>query len=125
MGKAPTVISEDLNALMEFDRVIQVHKNGQVSEPLDAPCYPSLQDNELDSPKWEFFSVGYTGQDRYDGPIMHDSELIDGALADDILSKPGLYVAVVSYYTEEEEDTGHLINEPSGWAIVRYVGDGR
>lgn len=48
---------------------------------------------------------------------MHASEYIGGKLARDILATPGLYVAVVSYATLEDDDP-----EPddsiAGWAIA-------
>lgn len=105
----------NLNDIMEFDHVIRVGENGEVTD-VQGIYAPNLFDEELDSADWEFFSVGYTRQDGYSGPIMHNSEFIGGRLERDILETPGVYVALVSYYSPEdgEEDT-----YAEGWAIAR------
>jgi hypothetical protein len=114
------IARDDLNALMEFDHPIRVHADGSVSDGLANVYAPSLMDEHLDSPDWEFFSTGYTGQYGYRGPIMHDSEFIGGRLADDILAAPGIYCAVVADWSPEDgaEDGDNF----EGWAVVRLKG---
>lgn len=100
------VTPDNLNAVMEFDHVIEVHADGTVS---DAPAgiyapegvYDYLDDNAGSSDAldalgdgWELFTRGYSGQYGYNGPVMHESEYIGGRLARDILSEPGYYVAL-------------------------------
>ena len=107
-----------LNDIMEFDHVIRVNEDGTVSEDIQGIYAPSLYDDELDSDKWEFFSTGYTLQDSYSGPIMHNSEFIGGQLERDILETPGVYVVLVSYYSEGSTEDGTYAE---GWAVVRMV----
>src|SRR5690242_12998131 len=98
-------VTRDLDAVMEFGRVIRVHGDGTVTDnhgDVDAPegVYLRLNadgqspdDDYEGSPEgWEPFTAGYTGQHGYGGPTMHRSEFIGGRLARDILSTPGYYV---------------------------------
>ena len=109
----------DLNALMEFDHVIQVHSDGTVSEPTGvyAPDLNAISDGDgshtsdtdsdlrrqAESAGWTLES-GWTGQDRYNGPCMHASEFIGGGLAEHILATPGYWVALVVYEDDESEE---------------------
>lgn len=89
----------ELNDIMEFDHVIEVRDDGSIISRPDLTA-PSLWDNQLDSPsEWELLD-GYSGQDRYSGPIMHDSEFIAGGMERDIRDTPGVYVAVISQYSD-------------------------
>lgn len=104
-----------LDKTMEFDHVIRVHDDGTVTD--EPGIYaPTLEDDVLDSDRWEFFSAGYSGQHGYSGPIMHDSEYIGGRLERDILWTPGVYVAVVACWSPESYDDGQTTME--GWAVV-------
>lgn len=112
-------MTNDLNHKMEFDHVIEVCEDGSVIDRHDLYA-PSLLDGELDSDRWEFFTTGYTGQHGYSGPIMHNSEFIGGRLEVDILATPGVYVSLVSYYSEDADG----VSDPDetyveGWAIAR------
>ena len=70
-------------------------------------------------PGWELMN-GYSGQDRYAGPIMHNSEFIGGQMERDILETPGIYVALVCYWPDaEESDEDETYAE--GWAVARKV----
>lgn len=97
-----------LNDLMEFDRVVRVHVDGSVSYP-SLPHAPELTDGEV-SPGWRLLD-GYSGQYGYSGPIMHTSEFIGGGMERDILSTPGVYVALVDYPSDD--------SEPEGWAVAQ------
>jgi hypothetical protein len=108
---------DELRSLMDFDHVIEVREDGTVIDRNDVFA-PSLYDDELDSDSWSFFSTGYTGQDSYNGPIMHDSEVISRTMARDILSSPGIYVALVSYYSPEEDSEEDSESFIEGWAIA-------
>lgn len=102
-----TVTRDNLNAVMEFDHVIEVHADGTVTDDTGLHA-PELFDSEVGD-GWTLMD-GYSGQDRYSGPIMHASESIGGSMADDILSNPGFYVALV--------DTPADDSEPDGWAVA-------
>lgn len=112
---------DSLNDVMEFDRVIQVHPDGTVSD-MPGESAPDLFD-DIVSPGWSLMT-GYSGQSGYAGPIMHNSEYIGGRMADDILSTPGIYVAVVSYLSipdaestgDDDTDDHGIITE--GWAVA-------
>lgn len=92
-----------LDRVMEFDHVIRVHENGEVTDDVAAVWAPEVYDNSEDggpedvhvSPDaWRLLS-GFTGQWGYGGPVMHPSEFIGGALAEHILETPGYWVAVI------------------------------
>ena len=110
---------DNLNDVMEFDLVIEVREDGTVMHRPDiyAPC---LYDDALDSDEWTMLG-GYSGQDRYSGPVMHDSESIGGRMARDILAEPGVYVAIVAMWSPENEDSDDEDVETSmeGWAVAR------
>ncbi len=112
-------MSTDLNTIMEFDKVIRVHEDGTITDEKDVYA-PNLLDDELDDDSWELLD-GYSGQDRYSGPVMHSSEFIGGHMEDDIRENPGVYVAIVSnYYPETDNPDDELITE--GWAVARKKG---
>ena len=102
-----------LSDLMGFDHVIRVGEDGTVTELRDVYA-PDYSDDVVESDDWATFSDGYSGQDRYSGPTMHDSEFIGGALARDILNNEGTYVAVVNYFTDDDGET-----DIEGWAVLR------
>lgn len=117
---------QELNSVMEFDTVIYSDGNGRV-ETVFAIWPPELYNylgkdgkhhSALDGP-WELMN-GYSGQDSYSGPIMHDSEFIGGRMATDILETEGYYVALIANYFPEEED-GEI--ESEGWAVARVLPD--
>ena len=107
-----------LNAIMEFDHVITVCHDGTVTDGPPGVYAPSLLDGDISDSCWRLLN-GWSGQYRYSGPVMHNSEYIGGRMAEHILNTPGVYVAIVSDYTPEEED-GELITE--GWAVARLCG---
>lgn len=117
------VTTDNLNAVMGFDHPIQVHADGTVTDNLDGIYAPNLTDETLDDDKWSLFTHGYTGAHGYNGPVMHNSEYIGGRLARDILATPGIYVAVVAYWTRDDDaDTDadtDADNNVEGWAIAR------
>jgi hypothetical protein len=98
------VNAQNLNELMEFDHVIEVHADGTVTDRNDIYAGEivrqplTAEGDAIDAPVvaagWELLD-GYSGQDRYSGPCMHPSEFIGGRIAQDILDEPGVYVALV------------------------------
>jgi hypothetical protein len=142
------VTPEDLNSLMEFEVVIEVHPDGSVSTRHDLNPYFDLNvatdgTDEFDIQEgWELLT-GFTGQYSYNGPVMHPSEYIGGGMARHILETPGLYIVLeVSAYGEHEwqyarmtgnkscavcglmpldeddEDSPCRQDEPAGWAVA-------
>jgi hypothetical protein len=109
---------ENLNTFMEFDHVIKVNEDSTV-EYAPMVQYPTLTDDELDSDRWTLLN-GYSGQFRYSGPVMHNSEYIGGRLAEDILEQPGYYVAIPAYWTEVPD--GDILPDIEGWAIAYREG---
>ena len=97
-----------LSDKMDFDHVVEVLSDGQVVDAQGVYA-PGLYDGELEGSGWTLLD-GYSGQDRYSGPIMHASEQIGGGLERDILSQPGYYVALVDMASDD--------SEPEGWAIA-------
>lgn len=122
-----------LNNLMEIDHVIAVHEDGTVTDaPAGVYAPERLEHGEGPDGKvdpygmlgdWTLITTGYSGQDRYSGPIMHNSEFIGGRLAEDILAEPGYYVALACYWPDDEDTTeedretdGDYVE---GWAVAR------
>jgi hypothetical protein len=107
---------KELNDIMDFDHVVEVREDGSIIDRNDIFA-PSLFDDELDTEGWTLLD-GFSGQDRYSGPIMHASEFIGGGMEDYIRQTPGVYVALVAYCSpdEDDEDTGE--NPVSGWAVA-------
>lgn len=109
----------DLNTRLEFDCVVEVHKDGTMTDRHDLYAPESYDDGTggidfAGSTVWKPLD-GYSGQYGYSGPIMHPSEYIGGVLEDDIATTPGVYVVVVV------TDLDDVDGEPSGWAVLRHV----
>lgn len=101
---------------IEFDSVIQVHADGSTTERHDifAPeCYfdGNMGIDFAGDTRWEAIT-GYSGQDRYSGPIMHESEIFAGPMAESVLASPGIYTLVVVTDLDDEE-------HPAGWAALK------
>lgn len=124
-----------LNSIMEFDHVIEVMEDGTIRDRNDLYA-PDLCGEDADScellgsfhgvtgalqrDRWELLN-GYSRQDRYAGPIMHNSEYIGGAMERDIRETPGVYVALVCCYWPDDEGPDTEIDF-DGWAVARYTG---
>jgi hypothetical protein len=112
---------DNLNIMVEFDCPFTIIEDGVlIDAPRDvyAPELYGCSDGTVETVDgWTLLS-GYTGQYGYSGPIMHNSEFIGGRLADDILSTPGTYVALICYWLDDEDsDEDETYSE--GWAIAR------
>ena len=72
---------------------------------------------------WVPWSHGYTGQDRYSGPVLHNSEQLSGRIAEDLLNEPGEYcLCEVGWEYDEhdlEYDDGELYYE--GWVVLKAL----
>ena len=100
-----------LNTIMDIDAVVEILPGRRVKYRSDilAPC---VYDEQLDNDRWTLMN-GYSGQDSYSGPIMHNSEFIGGRMAEDILNEPGVYVALAAYWTWGDDED--LVE---GWAVA-------
>jgi hypothetical protein len=103
-------MSDRLTDIMDFDHVIEVHEDGSITHRPDIFA-PALHDGELEGDEWELLD-GFSGQDRYSGPIMHQSEVIGGGMERFIRENPGIYVSLVDYPIDDED------SEPDGWAVA-------
>ncbi len=109
-------MNETLNDMMEIDHVIEVLDDGSVIDRPDLYA-PELFGEEQGTETIEGWTLmdGYSGQDRYSGPIMHNSEFIGGRMERDILEAPGVYVALACCWLDMlEEDDPY-----EGWAVAR------
>lgn len=113
--------SKPLTEQMEFDHVIEVLTGGTTRERLDisAPELWGASGKPEEVEGWELLN-GYSGQDRYAGPIMHNSEQLAGGIADEIRSTPGVYVALLCQWMPESEDEDEEI-VVEGWAVARKI----
>jgi hypothetical protein len=119
------VTRDNLRNVMDFDHVIEVHEDGTVTDAASAIWAPEVsvvggdyRNPAIDAQSGRVWSLmtGYSGQYLYHGPIMHDSEYIGGRMADDILSEPGVYVAVVV----SDNDAATEDETPdAGWAVAK------
>ena len=112
IGYKPKIISSaELGSSVEPDIPFRVLEGGKVM--LADDFAPTIWGEEGHDPTiygysdWEFFSHGYTNQHSYNGPEMHASERLGGALARDILATPGTYVLVIVTYDCSKNCLGH------------------
>jgi hypothetical protein len=136
----------DLDNLMSIDHVVRVLPDGTVTDktpdgkPLgvyapevycdyDGPFAEASITKEHDRDMVKYLADqgwhvadGWSGQDRYSGPIMHPSEYIGGALADHIRETPGYWVALsVEIHPKEDDpeyDDGNGESESAGWIVA-------
>ena len=120
-----------LSHLMDFDHVIQVHDDGAVTEPRNVYGPERLEHSEGENGRpdpdgllddWQLIS-GFSGQYRYAGPIMHNSERIAGPIARHIIENPGLYVALVCYWPDDPDNDPADGDYIEGWAIAHRITD--
>ena len=120
-------VAASLNDLMDFDHPVVSDGNGNVTDAPSNIYAPEVsvdlddegQMTSLDpsdiyvSDPWMLLS-GFSGQDRYPGPIMHPSEFVGGGLETYIRENPGVYATVVvtGIGGPEEDD------DAVGWAVA-------
>lgn len=119
------VTEQNLNEVMGIDcRPITVHENGTVTQDSTLYAPEMLLEKSTDDAVyamarragWDLLS-GYTGQQGYNGPVLHLSEFIGGRLSQDILETPGTYVA--TFVDVFDDITGNY--EPMGWVVARRL----
>ena len=112
----------NLNDIMEFEHVIEIHEDGSISEPSGVYA-PDYRNDVVTDPKWFNYAKGYTGQYGGSSP-MHNSEFIGGSLARDIMDDPGIYVAVVCDWDcdddcELDEYGECQADHAEGWTVLK------
>lgn len=119
------VTVDNLNDVMGISsRPITVHEDGTVTQDtedwLPEMLVETSEDKEINelarNGGWDLLS-GYTGQQGYNGPVLHFSEYIGGKLAEDILSTPGTYGA--TFVDVFDDVTGGYV--PMGWVVARKL----
>jgi hypothetical protein len=118
------VTAKTLNSLVEFDCPFRVNHDGTLSHRLNIYAPEMIMGNEIEDedrrkylypfpnhPQWELIS-GFSGQDHYAGPVMHNSEYLGGYMAEYVLNTPGVYVLTAVYWEEEGP-------EAEGWVLAR------
>lgn len=109
--------ADTLHHLTDFDSPFRIAEGGYIKKATGIYA-PDLLNDELSGAQgWEFIN-GFSGQDRYAGPIMHESEYLGGGMAQYVLDNPGVYVLVAAYYDPEDEAEDSAV-EIHGWALVR------
>ena len=76
-------------------------------------CVNNDDDYALQVAPWVPVS-GLSGQDRYDGPIFHPSEVIAGPVMEWMTQNPAQYVVVP---VENEDDPEDLV----GWMLLQHI----
>ena len=132
-GDGPGV---SLSSILDFDHVVTIEPMRRpgmfaVGLPKKAVYAPEAFDPDNDSTKlddWTLITAGLTGQHGYNGPWLHDSEVIPGGVARRILEHVtetggGLYVAVYATYSADADDPSEEFDDGSqtfidGWAIA-------
>lgn len=121
---AETLAGDDsqvsLSSLMDFDHVLTIapmdaspanvgmyHVGTRVTAVSAPECYEPDSGSLIAGDGWEFITAGLTGQHGYNGPWLHDSEIIAGGVARRVLEHAtetggGYYVAVYASYSCEE-----------------------
>lgn len=100
----------NLNERMEFDHVIEILDDGSVIDRNDLHA-PEFHESEIYDTDWSIYGE------------YHDSEFIGGGLERTLLERPGVYVCVVNYWDNDDDEFKEV--EPTileGWAILEYNG---
>lgn len=113
----------NLNALVEFDCPFTI-KGREIDDAPSSVYSPQVwhvdaphpNDIEIEDSSWEAYSVGYTQQFLYKGAVMHQSEILAGKLASDILNNDGTYVITSVDVMADHEDDDPF---PAGWVVLR------
>lgn len=117
-----TTLGERINAI-EFDHPFTLRPDGAIT---DAPgvwapsvYHDDAADIHIDGAGWRALT-GMTGQDRYHGAVMHQSEYIGKGIADHLQElandEPQTFVVVAVECDPSDDDPDP---EPAGWAILK------
>lgn len=98
-----------LNDLMQFDHVIKVDADHNVTDAPPDIWGPEVYDDRIEQEGGWTLMYGWSYQFRYAGPEMHPSETIGGDLEKAILHTPGYYVATVICDPDSDETSGWVV----------------
>jgi hypothetical protein len=101
----------------DFEHPFRVTERGTIADDVAGIYAPHVLDERVESTSWEPVT-GYSGQDRYAGPVMHDSEYLGDGMLRDMLANPGIYVQVACFWSGEENDEGP---SSDGWMLLKYI----
>jgi hypothetical protein len=109
---------------VEFDHPFTIRDGAVVDVPgVWAPTATSVEredgtwsEAELDSADWTLVSHGWTGQDSYSGPTMHNSEFIGERIAERLAELAEDYRAFAVLAVDCEDLTGE--RELDGWVVA-------
>lgn len=135
LSYAPQIVTaEELNTSVEFNSPFIVNEDGTVMMSDNSAPDEVIGGYETDEGayvhelyvdgNWVPWSHGYTGQDRYSGPILHNSEQLSGRMAEDLLSEPGEYcICEVSWENNYEPEDINYDDplEVEGWVVLKAV----
>jgi hypothetical protein len=130
------VTPDELDGAVEFDSPFRINADGTLTSWLHDVWAPDVthvewtgedpapreraergEDVAIDDGGWQVWSIGYSGQDRYRGGVMHSSEYLGGRMASDLLADPGTYV--ICSVEVDDEETGERDETPAGWVILK------
>lgn len=114
-----TTTTPTLSDIMDFDHVIEIRHDGAIVDRADVWA-PELCDGELPyGSDWHLLD-GFSGQYRYSGPMMHQSEYVGGGMERYIRENPAIYVALVNtpMCADDCEFCDGEGCEPTEWAVA-------
>lgn len=114
----------ELARMMDFDHVVRVEADGTFADNLhgtppapDSPTDPDINSTAIEGcPDWTLITSGLTGQHGYNGPWLHDSEQLEGGVAERVFEHAashggGFYVAIYAQYSCEECGGAGLVRQ--------------
>lgn len=111
---------------LEFDAVFRVADGGVVELPGEhAPSVYHDEDSDvtIDGDGWECIT-GMSGQWSYHGAVMHRSEFVGAAMAEEIARRAdddrGVMFAIVTVEVLPDDDDEEP--EAAGWAVAYRIG---
>lgn len=128
------VTPDTLDTLAEFGRVFRINPDGTLdfvqSDDRRQWAPQRVEDDLIDGlpearSTWKFVR-GFSGQDRYSGPVMHASEYLGGGMARHVLETPGLYVVTEAFVSQEKSgfsDEEYDEDDPAGWVLLHQPAD--
>lgn len=111
--------TQALRDMESFDHPFRVTDAGTIVDDVRNVWAPEVFDEEVSPANvWEPIT-GYSGQDSYSGPVMHNSEYLGGGMLRDMLERPGVYVCVACYWADVAGITGEDDPTIEGWMLLR------
>lgn len=123
------VTIDTLNSAVEFDCPFRVNEDGTITRAAGIYAPDCIMGDEIDDkdrkkyvypfpgyPEWELIS-GFSGQDSYPGPVMHNSEYLGGGMAEYVLENPGVYVIMAVFWLPDDPEAERDYVE--GWILAR------